>query len=640
MEKTKDILIQAYAQGDGNTDTKKPAKVSGIAYNGGLLNVWGDGIVVDLEGMVIPESLPLLADHDVSVASKVGEITAKVEGNKLTVSGVITAESFLAKNIISQSKNGGKWQLSIGASIKEIEYIAKETEINGIAFAAGTAVARHSELREVSVVAVGADAETELEIAAKAKLDVIEGSNKNEVREDLKMADKIEKNAEVTVDIQAALKAERERIKAIKDVCDGDVEVENQAIEAGWDANRTAAEMLKKIKASRPSVNVIVKTDAPAEKTIEAALMLRAGVDEKTVAKECGERALEAGYRDRGISIQEAAKACLQASGKSVGHSFGNAEIKAAFSTELPGILGNVTNKRLQQAFTAYSPVALKLAQTADLNNFQASDIFSISDDGNLVEVANTGDNTGKLTSSKFVEGKGTNQLKTYGKIVSITRQDIINDNLGAFLKAADILGTRCAKKIDQLFFAKVLANAALADQNALFSVAHKNLVDISTHALSVDSVKKAIAEFLKQTGLDGEPAGVMPKYLVVPPELFFLAKEICESQYMIGGNSKSAASNPVNGLLTAVQSPYLSNATYTGYSATNWYLIADPSEMPAFEIGFLKGQTTPTIEGSDAEFDTLGYSWRCYYDLGVGVADYRGALKAGTIPAETSSGE
>ena len=640
MEKQNDITIQAYAKSDGSTDTKKPAKVSGIAYNGGLLNVWGDGVVVDLEGMVIPESLPLLADHDVSVASKVGEITAKVEGNKLTVSGIITAESFLAKNIILQSKNGGKWQLSIGASIREIEYIAKETEINGIAFAAGTAVARHSELREVSVVAVGADAETELEIAAKAKLDVVEGSNKNEGREDSKMSDKVEKNAEVKVDIQAALKAERERIKAIKDVCDGDVEVENQAIECGWDANRTAAEMLKKIKASRPSVNVIVKTDAPAEKTIEAALMLRAGVDETTVAKECGERALEAGYRDRGISIQAAAKACLQAAGKSVGHSFGNTEIKAAFDTELPGILGSVANKRLQQAFKAYSPVALQLAQTADLNNFQVSDIFSISDDGNLSEVANTGEKTEKLTSSKFVEGKGTNQLKTYGKIVSITRQDIINDNLGAFLKAADILGSRCAKKIDQLFFAKLLANGALADQSALFSVAHKNLLDITTHALGVDSVKLAIAEFLKQTGLDGEPAGVMPKFLVVSPELFFLAKEICESQYMVGGSSKSAASNPVNGLLTAVQSPYLSNATYTGYSATNWYLVADPAEMPAFEIGFLKGQTTPTIEGSDAEFDTLGYSWRCYYDLGVGVADWRGALKAGTIPEETSSGE
>ncbi|MFA6805217.1 MAG: Mu-like prophage major head subunit gpT family protein [Candidatus Methanomethylophilaceae archaeon] len=636
--KQKMIEIKAYAE-----ETKKPATVKGLAYNGGILDVGiGSGVVLDLQGLEIPDSIPLLADHKNEVGNKIGDIKAEIIDNALWIEGKITSENFLAQNIITQSKAGGKWQLSIGARMTEYEVLEEETEINGQMIAVGMIVATKSVLREVSIVAIGADKNTSLEIAAKAVVD-IEGRETNKPIGENVMDEKIKENEvkdEATVDIHAALKAERDRYKAIKDVCDGDVEIENKAIEAGWSADQTAKAMLDKMRANRPAVNVNVKAEANTDKTIEAALMIRAGVDEKEIIKECGEQAIEAGYKARNISVKDAAIACIKASGQSVGLGFGNGEIKAAFTTSLPGILGNVANKRLQQAFASYSPVAFKLAQTADINDFKASEIYNIADYSNLTEVATSGNDTGKLAADKFVEHKGTNQLKTYGKIVSLTRQQIINDDLGAFLKAADILGNRCAKTIDQLFFKKLLANGAMADQSNLFSSAHNNLLDITNYALAVDKVKLAIAEFLKQTGLDGEPIGAMPKYLVVPPELYFLAKEICESTYMVGGSAKSTAMNPVAGLLEAVQSPYLSNSTYTGYSATDWYLFGNPIEVPAMEIGFLKGQSTPTIEGSDAEFDTLGYSWRVYYDIGIGVADYRGVLKAGTVPVESSSGE
>jgi hypothetical protein len=43
--------------------------------------------------------------------------------------------------------------------------------------------------------------------------------------------------------------------------------------------------------------------------------------------------------------------------------------------------------------------------------------------------------------------------------------------------------------------------------------------------ALSIEAVKNAIAKFITQVGVDGEPVGVMPKYMMVPSELYMYAK-------------------------------------------------------------------------------------------------------------------
>ena len=48
-------------------------KVAGIAYSGGSMNLpgWKHPVVVDLAGMEIPESVPLLTNHENSAASVV-----------------------------------------------------------------------------------------------------------------------------------------------------------------------------------------------------------------------------------------------------------------------------------------------------------------------------------------------------------------------------------------------------------------------------------------------------------------------------------------------------------------------------------------------------------------------------------------
>ena len=650
------------------TAEKKTPKIHGLAYAGGLIDVgFEHSVVIDLNGLEISPNLPLLQDHSNKMQDRLGNITATIRNNQLFVQGEIVADTPCANNIIKQGKKS-VLQMSIGAEIIQATAVeVGEMTVNNQTISAPFIYVQKATLREVSIVAVGADKYTECYIQAKAKLNSSKGDEIMEdkekqvveqlqaeqvVEETVTVEQAVEQTAEKEIQaveetaeqvkeqvveeitetkeqaVEKAVEQERKRVQDIQAVVNGeDAELEKQAIKAGWTADFTASKLLTKIRANRPNVNFNIKgiERMDTKKAIEAALSLRAGIKENTLVKTLGEQAVQAGYAQRNNSLKDFATDLLKAQGKTV-NGFGNREIAAAFgATDLAGILSNVANKRLQQSFATYEPVALKVAQQADINDFKKSEIYSIADADGLTEVDYS---TAKLADGKLAEAKGENELKTYGKIVRLTRKDIINDDLGAFTRMVDILGKTCARTIDKIFFAKVLANGNYTDGKAFFGEQHNNLMTGADTALSIEAVKNAIAKFITQVGVDGEPIGVMPKYLMVPAELYLYAKQIAESQYVVGGNARNPQLNSVAGLLQVVQSPYLSNATYEGNSKTAWYILGGKDQLPAFEVGFLKGQRTPTIEQGEINFDQLSVGFRCFYDLGIGLIDPKGAVK------------
>ena len=74
---------------------------------------------------------------------------------------------------------------------------------------------------------------------------------------------------------------------------------------------------------------------------------------------------------------------------------------------------------------------------------------------------------------------------------------------------------------------------------------------------------------------------------------------------------------------------PELGNSAYTGYSATTWFLLADPNILASAAMCFLNGQQSPTIEQADADFNTLGVQFRGYHDFGASMTEYRASVKA-----------
>lgn len=600
------LEITAAASGE----EKKPAKVAGVAYTGGKMRLWGwdEPVVVDLAGLAIDEEVPLLVDHYNAVKARVGVVTATANNGILAISGEIVGEGDDAENIVQQARAGAAWQLSIGAAVENYIFVKEGTaDINGQTIEAPFYHVKAATLREVSVVACGADKNTRLRVTAAAHLTMPP------------KGEKPMENTPTAAEIQAA---ERARVMEIKAICAGEHnDIESQAIEAGWTAEETTKKVLEAVRASRPSAPaIIVKEDTNNAKTLEAGLAMRAGVAEADLIKAYGEKTVEAANGD--ISLREVIEASIKLEGGTVTR-FGNDTIRAAFSTvSLPGILSNVANKALLKAYQAQPIIATKLCSEADLADFKAADRYRLTDVGDLQPVAAGGE----ITHGSYSEEKATNQLATYAKMFSLDRQMIINDDLGAFLRIPQAMGNRAARLVDQLFFKR------LKDATTLFSAANGNLLTGSASALSVEALKAAMAKFLNQVDTDDQPVYIEPKFMLVPPELKYTALELANNGTLLVAGANGKLVPTMNAIaaegLQVIASPYLSNAKY-GNDTAAWYLFGDPAVCDTFEIGYLRGKRTPTVEVADTDFSTLGKQFRVYFDIGVREIDHRGMVKA-----------
>ena len=674
MKTTSEFLEITAASGG-----KKPS-VKGLAYSGGKMRLfgWSRPVVVDMAGMNIPESVPLLTNHVNDTLCRVGVVTATKGAEGLEISGEIVADGEEAVNIVAQGKSGADWQLSIGAEVEAAELVQEgKRTINGIEHDAPFYHVTKSTLREVSVVAVGADKATHMKVTAKLELkgnSIMEPQKKETaaapkveaaapVNTPAAPAAEAPKNVEAAAPVapapaapakveaaaapvntpavdakaiaQEAIKAERDRVAMIKAVCKGEFpEIEAKAISEGWQKDQLNEAVLAAFRAKQPTADVnitIKKENAMNAKRLEAALSLRAGIGGDKLVKDMGEEVVEAAMKDADMPLAGILGECMRIEGMSVPRTFDNQAIKAAFSTvSLPGILSNVANKKLMQAYEAQPIIATKLCTTGDLTDFKENDRFRHTDIGDLKPVGADGE----IKDGALSEESAKNQLETYAKKFCLTRKMIINDDLGAFLKVPTAMGNRAARLVDQLFFKRLMANPTGVDGKALFCNAHKNLLSGANSALSADSLKKAIQLFTDQVDSDGQPINVEPSILLVPTSLKFLAAELTQGTTLImSGGADNVVRPAINVLadenLKIVSSPYLSNSKYAGSSEASWYLFGKPGVVDTFEIGYLKGKRTPTVERGDLDFNVLGIWFRVFFDIGIREQDHRGMVKA-----------
>ncbi len=662
METKAEFLeIEAASEGGGRP------KVRGVAYSGGKMRLggWPRPVVVDVAGMSVPATVPLLADHENATGGRIGVVSARAVGGTLEIEGEVAAEGALADAIVAQGKAGADWQLSIGAEVEASELVSEgRRAVNGAVHEAPFYHVTKSTLREVSVVAVGADKATHMKVTASFKLkggpemDPEKEAGKkvaattpqeapartqdaDAVRAKAAGADapaeavKAVAQADVEAAAQAAVRAERERVRMVKSVCAGEFpEIEAKAVAEGWGRERTCEAVLAAYREKKPSadVNITIKKEVGmTAKHLEAALSLRAGVDGDQLVREMGEEAVEAAAKDMDIPLRSVLGECLRLEGKSVPRSLDNDAIKAAFSTvSLPGILSNVANKKMLQAYNAQPIIAQKLCTTGDLTDFKENQRFRLTDVGDLQPVGADGE----IKDSALAEESARNQLDTYAKKFCLTRKMIVNDDLGAFLKVPTAMGNRAARLVDQLFFRRLMSNPECVDGKPLFGKEHKNLLSGAGSALSADSLKKAIQVFVDQTDADGQPISVEPSILLVPTALKHLAIELTRgATLMMSGGADNTVRPAINVLadesLSIVSSPYLGNRNYPNASEAAWYLFGRPGTVDTFEIGYLKGKRTPTVERGDLDFNVLGVWFRVYFDVGIREQDHRGMVKA-----------
>lgn len=295
-------------------------------------------------------------------------------------------------------------------------------------------------------------------------------------------------------------------------------------------------------------------------------------------------------------------------------------------TSDFANLLQNVASKRLRASYVENMPSYQRWARRApDAPDFKSMSVVNLAGAPDLLQT----NEHGEFKYGAMTDGKETYSLVTYGRIVSLTRQAVINDDLRGFDRLVGAFGASAARLENRTVYAILTANAALADTGALFNATavttaggHANLTSSGT-AISVASLGVGRTAMRKQKGLQSEELNITPSYLIVPAAQEQLAYQFTSANYV------PAQSSNVNefraGGRTALEP--IVEAILDANSSTAWYLAANSSLIDTVEYCFLDGAAGPVIE-SEVGFEVDGISYKCREDFAAKAIDFRGLYK------------
>jgi len=666
-----DVAITA-AEGE----SKAPPKFNVVAYTGGLMTLtgWDLPVVVDLTGMTFGKSLVANLDHDSS--KRVGNVTGKeLTESTLTLSGIASAVTESAREVVASAANGFVWQASIEARPDQLTEVAagKSVNVNGQDFQGPLYVAAKSTLKGFAFVSHGADDNTTVTIAATAdphsketnKMDKkckawIEamGFDVDELSDSQSaglVANYEGQSAGKSKPITASnpfeeRKLEARRRKEIRDLADRQIELRNSdeeeiiaiekmcdhSIDAGMSVDKFRLELYDAMTPPARRIDTPKCGHAMNAKVLEAAICQAANLND--IEDHFDDKTLQAAHDQ--FKGRIGLKQLFLLGAEENGHSnrFSNdidrETLKAAFAKprdiraggfstlDISTIVSNTANKFIMRGWNSVDQTILRISKIQNVRNFQTITTVSLTDSV-IYEKLGAG---GEIKHGTLSELTYTNKADTYAQMLAITRTDLINDDLGALTDTPQKLGNGAMKKLSDIGWTKFLSLVG-----ASFFASGNSNINTGVATMSTGGLSATEVIFQNQTNPDGTPLGLMPSILLVPTALKSAAYTLMSSEKLIDGTGTAAQGdgNIWRGRFRVESSPYISNSSYTGNTSTAWWMLADPNELAVLAIAALNGQVTPTVDTADADFNTLGVQMRGYCDVGVNSQEYRGGVHA-----------
>lgn len=335
----------------------------------------------------------------------------------------------------------------------------------------------------------------------------------------------------------------------------------------------------------------------------------------------------DVGRAYRGFSLMEMARQFLEAHGirtaglskhDLAGLALGISTRGGMHSTsDFPLILADVSGKTLRRAYEEAPQTFQAWARRVTLPDFKAVKRTQLGEAPQLSKVLENGE----FTRGTIGEGRETYQLATYGRVFTISRQVIINDDLDAFSRVPALFGRSARDLESNLVYEHFGSNPTMGDGITLFHANHGNL---GTGAIAVASLGAGRAAMRKQKGLDKKQRiNVQARYLLVPAALETTAEQFVSTQLLA---SASGSVNPFAGKLQVIAEPRLDDV-----SAAEWYLTADPASIDTLEYGYLEGEDGPFLE-SRIGFEADGMELKARHDFAAKVIDWRGFFKSSGV--------
>lgn len=572
-------------------------------------------------GVSLPSNnqIPLIDSHDRSTTDNIFGSVRDIKVEDYTVIGrLYFASDELSQRAMKKVKEGHIDSGSVGYEQQDSIWIPSGESIvdSGRTFAGPLLLTRKWSLKEFSLVAIGADP------YAKARSEIEPGITSREAVDDtnkeLPIMEPIITEQPQTVDVEAIKRAavaeEVTRAAKITELC-----TRHNCPEMAAELIRTSAKIesvqdkiLDTIATRTASVSVATRSDVQIGKeadekfrdAVTDGMLLRAGMVVKNPA---------AGAENmRGLGFADIARESLRQ--RSIDTSMlGKTEIltRAQATGDFPKVLANVANKAMMIGYQAAPSTWRAWAKKGILPDFKTSTRARLSDAPDMLLTLEGAE----VQHGIMKETGETISLATMARKLVITRQALINDDMGVFNTLFRAFGFRAANLIEATAYGILTANAALSDGTALFDTSiHKNK---SGSAGDVTSTTMNALQILMgaQTGENGSILSVMPRFVVGGFDNKMAIEILCNSTVDTTASS-NANYNPFGGLTPII----------SGHITTDkWYIIADPNMIDTVEVAFLDGVETPTLSRIDNENDILGSSFMGYLDIGAKALDFRG---------------
>lgn len=303
-------------------------------------------------------------------------------------------------------------------------------------------------------------------------------------------------------------------------------------------------------------------------------------------------------------------------------------KILASHSTsDFPLLLANTAGKVLRKAYELAPVTWNRWCKVGSVSDFKTATRHTVGSFSSLV----TKPERGEYKQGTMGEEKESITAITKGRYISLSREMIVNDDLGGFADMSRKMGRAAARTVEKDVYTLLTsasgAGPTMSDTGAFFNATpittaggHANLTSSGT-AISVASIAVGEAAMMAQKDKTLEDFVVIqPRVLLVAPGKKQIAWETVNSLTDVASsnaNKKNYVQAQMN--LEVVASPYL--------TGNPWYLFADPADTEAFEVAFLDGIQEPFID-EEVEFMTDSMNMKVRLDYGVAAIDWRAGYR------------
>ncbi|RZV53231.1 MAG: hypothetical protein EX270_08950, partial [Pseudomonadales bacterium] len=305
-------------------------------------------------------------------------------------------------------------------------------------------------------------------------------------------------------------------------------------------------------------------------------------------------------------------------------------------SSVFTSLVENIAEKQMLTGYSEAAETWRQFCRIGSVSSFRQESRTDLSTFSALDEVPENGEYTHGTMSDRaeYITAK------KYGKLFSITREMLVNDDVSGMSRAVTEIGRAAERKIGDLVYA-ILNNGtsstapyAMSDSAALFAARASTSGSNSRTSGAAPSVSELNAMKILMSGMKdfsggGVGSGHRISYLVVPVALETTALVLQNATNDPTSNAATSGDantggmkpNPFAGTFQTIADQRLDDTSTAVY-----YGLADPTRADTIEVAFLNGNQTPQLE-SENGFTVDGITYKVRQEVGVKALSWVGMV-------------